>query len=459
MIKVPATPEGLNAVRELIGSGININVTLIFSLDQYQDTAEAYIQGIEQLISSGGDPREIASVASFFVSRVDTMVDEMLNEISDPEGASAARAVLGKTGISNAKIAYSIYKELFYGERFLRLKEKGARPQRVLWASTSTKNPSYPDTYYVDALIGPETVNTMPQNTLDAYRDHGKPAARLEEGLEDAQAVFAQLAEVGIDIDLVMDRLLENGIKLFADSFDKLLSEIAQKRTRLLRGWGHRSASLGNLQKNIDSTLAWCDKEKIADRLWAGDVSLWTNDPETRSAIGQRLGWLQAVEIMTGERERLQEFADEIRSAGFKHCALLGMGGSSLAPEVFGSCFGSAEGYLDVKVFDTTIPASIIRLEKSLDLERTLFIVASKSGGTIEVMSLYKYFRGKMEKLFGDTAGSRFIAITDPGTSLGRLASEQGFQKGLPESGGHWRPVQFPLVFRSGSGRSHRHGY
>ena len=429
MIKVPATPEGLKAVRELIGSGININVTLIFSLDQYQDTAEAYIQGIEQLISSGGDPREIASVASFFVSRVDTMVDEMLDEISDPEAASAARAVLGKTGISNAKIAYSLYKEIFYGDRFLPLKEKGARPQRVLWASTSAKNPNYPDTYYVDALIGPETVNTIPQNTLDAYRDHGKPAARLEEGLEEAQAIFAQLAELGIDIGLVMDRLLENGIKLFADSFDKLLSEIAQKRTRLLRGWGHRSASLGNLQKNIDSTLAWCDKEKIADRLWAGDVSLWTNDPETRSAIGQRLGWLQAVEIMAGERERLREFADEIRSAGFEHCALLGMGGSSLAPEVFSSCFGSAEGYLDIKVFDTTIPASIIGLEKNLDLERTLFIVASKSGGTIEVMSLYKYFRGKMENLFGDTAGSRFIAITDPGTSLGKLASEQGFRR------------------------------
>jgi transaldolase / glucose-6-phosphate isomerase len=429
MIKVPATPEGLKAASELIGLGININVTLIFSLDQYQDTAETYIQGIEQLISSGGDPREVASVASFFVSRVDTTVDEMLDEISDPARASAARAVLGKTGISNAKIAYSLYKEIFSSERFLSLKEKGARPQRVLWASTSAKNPNYPDTYYVDSLIGPDTVNTMPQKTLEAFRDHGRPAAKLEEGLEEAQAVFAQLAELGIDISLVMDRLLENGVKLFADSFDKLLSEIGQKRTRLLRGWGHRSASLGNLQKRIDSTLTWCDKEKIADRLWAGDVSLWTNDPETRSAIGQRLGWLPAVEIMAGEKERLREFADEIRSAGFKHCALLGMGGSSLAPEVFGSCFGPAEGYLDIKVFDTTIPASVIGLEKSLDLKRTLFIVASKSGGTIEVMSLYKYFRGKMENLFEETAGSRFIAITDPGTSLGRLASEHGFRR------------------------------
>ena len=173
-----------------------------------------------------------------------------------------------------------------------------------------------------------------------------------------------ELAKVGIDIHLVMERLLENGVKSFADSFDKLLLGIEQKRTRLLRGWGHRSASLGNLQKTIDSRLAWFDQEKIADRLWAGDVSLWGDDPQTRSAIGQRLGWLQAVEIMEGEKERLREFADEIRSSGFKNCVLLGMGGSSLAPEVFSSSFGAAEEYLNLKVLDSTIPASIRRFGK-----------------------------------------------------------------------------------------------
>ncbi len=429
MIKVPATPEGLEAVPELIGSGININITLIFSLDQYSDTTEAYMKGIEQLISSGGDPGTVASVASFFVSRVDTMVDEILEEMSDPEAKSASKGLLGMTAISNARIAYSLYRKIFYGERFLRLRENGAKPQRVLWASTSTKNPNYSDTYYVDALIGPETINTMPQTTLEAYRDHGQPVARLEEGLEQSQEHFNELAKLGIDVHLVMERLLENGIKSFADSFDKLLLGIEQKRTRLLRGWGHRSASLGKLQKIIDSRLAWFDQEKIADRLWAGDVSLWGDDPQTKSTVGQRLGWLQVVEIMEGEKERLREFADEIRSSGFKNCVLLGMGGSSLAPEVFSSSFGAAKGYLNLKVLDSTIPASILDLEKNVDLEHTLFVVASKSGGTIEVLSLYQYFRAKMEKLFGEMAGSRFIAITDPGTNLGKLASEHGFRR------------------------------
>ena len=269
----------------------------------------------------------------------------------------------------------------------------------------------------------------MPQNTLDAYRDHGKPAARLEEGLEQAQELFNQLAKLGIDVHFVMERLLENGIKLFADSFDKLLSGIEQKRTRLLRGWGTDQHLWGNSRKLLIRGFGLVDQEKIADRLWAGDVSLWGDDPQTRSAIGQRLGWLQVVEIMEGEKERLREFADEIRSSGFKNCVLLGMGGSSLAPEVFSSSFGAAKGYLNLKVLDSTIPASILDLEKNVDLEHTLFVVASKSGGTIEVLSLYQYFRAKMEKLFGETAGSRFIAITDPGTNLGKLASEQGFRR------------------------------
>ncbi len=429
MIKVPSTQEGLEAVRELIGSGININVTLIFSLDQYRAAAEAYIAGIDKFISSGGNSAQVASVASFFISRVDTMVDEMLDEISDPAAKSESRGLPGKAGIANAKIAYSLYKEIFHGDRFAGLRQNGARPQRLLWASTSTKNPNYPSTYYVDALIGPETVNTIPQTTLGAYRLHGMPAVRLEDDLEAAQALFPKLAQLGIDLPFVMDRLLENGVKSFADSFDKLMEEIVKKRTRLLRGWGHRSACLGNLQKKVDSALAQCDTEKIADRLWAGDVSLWTNDPETRSAVGQRLGWLQVVEIMAGETERLREFANDIRSSGFKHAVLLGMGGSSLAPEVFSSCFGPADGYLDLKILDTTIPASILEVERKIDPEHTLFIVASKSGGTIEVVSLYKYFRVKMEELFGKTAGSRFIAITDPGTSLGKLASEQGFRR------------------------------
>ncbi|HMK35225.1 MAG TPA: bifunctional transaldolase/phosoglucose isomerase [Desulfomonilaceae bacterium] len=429
MIKVPATLQGLEAVEELIASGINVNVTLIFSLEQYRGAATAYIRGMERLIAEGGDPARIASVASFFVSRVDTMIDERLKDIADPTNRIAAPELMGKAAIANAKLAYAAYKEIFHGQRFADLKARGAKPQRVLWASTSTKNPDYPDTLYVDSLLGPETVNTMPAVTLVAYRDHGNPKPQLEDDLDEARSLFPKFQSLGIDITQIMDSLLEDGVKSFADSFDMLLEGIAKKRTRLLRGWGHRSASIGELQQSVDETLGRLDEEKLAESIWNGDVAVWTDDPQSRSGIGQRLGWLQAVETMRGECRRLQEFADEIRGAGFAHAVLLGMGGSSLATEVFARCFDRVDGYLDLRVLDTTVPQSILETEKTVDPERTLFIVASKSGGTIEVLSLYKYFRARLESILGETAGSHFIAITDPGTSLGKLASEHGFRR------------------------------
>ncbi len=446
MIKVPATPQGIEAVRELIAAGININVTLIFSLEQYRNTATAYIEGIEEWIASGGEPNRVASVASFFVSRVDTLVDERLNDILDPRLKPPAAELMGKAAIANARMAYALYKEIVSGERFVALASKGARRQRLLWGSTSTKNPNYPDTYYADSLIGAETVNTMPTATVKAYRDHGNPAPRLEEGLEEACNVFPKLESVGVDMREVMDRLLEDGVKAFADSYDALLEEIRKKRTRLLRGWGHRSASLGALQKPVDEVLARLDERRLGDSVWNSDVSVWSVEPETGGAIRQRLGWLQVVETMVGEVPRLRDFADDIRSLGFQHAVLLGMGGSSLASEVFATCFGPVEGYLDLKVLDTTVPGSILDVERGLDLDRTLFIVSSKSGGTIEVVSLYNYFRDKMDRRLGEKAGGHFIAITDPGTGLGKLASEHGFRRVFlnpPDVGGRFSALSY----------------
>lgn len=446
MIKVPATSQGIDAVRELVSAGVNINVTLMFSLEQYRDAAAAYIEGLETWISTGGDPCLPASVASFFVSRVDTLVDELLKELSDPNLRAQAKDLAGQAAIANAKLAYGVFKELFLGERFALLRGKGARPQRVLWASTSTKNPAYSDTYYVDPLIGPETVNTMPPVTLNAYRDHGKPAHTIEDDLDHAQAIFPELEKLGLNVSEIMERLLENGLKSFSESFESLLNGVGQKRTRLLRGWGHRSASVGELQRRVDQTLDRLDKEKASESIWNGDVTLWTDDPGAYREIGQRLGWLKIVEIMAGEIQRLRDFADEIRSSGFTCSVLIGMGGSSLAPEMFSRCFGSADGYLDLRVVDTTVPGSILELEQSLDLEHTLFIVSSKSGGTIEVMSLYKYFRARMEQVLGAKAGGNFIAITDPGTSLGKLASEHGFRRVFlnpPDIGGRFSALSY----------------
>lgn len=447
MIKVPATRQGFSAVKELIGLGINVNVTLIFSLEQYRNAVQAYIDGIEQWIAAGGDPASVASVASFFVSRVDTAVDERIQELVDPSAAASIADLVGKTAIANAKVAYALYREVFHGASFHGLQVKGARSQRIVWASTSTKNPQHPDTYYVDALIGPETVNTIPRVTLDAYRDHGKPEARLAHGLDEARTMLARLEqEEEMNLPEVMEQLLDNGVKAFADSFEQLLDGIVQKRNRLLRGWGHRSASLGDLQPRVDDTLNRWDTEELAKRLWSCDASLWKDDPEHRAEISRRLGWLTVVDTMRGETRRLREFAEEVRSQGFTKAVLLGMGGSSLAAEVFAKCLGVAEGFLDLKVLDTTVPQSILEVERDLNPRQTLFIVSSKSGGTIEVMSLYKHFRGMMREALGAEAGAHFIAITDPGTSLGKLAAEDKFRKVFlnpPDIGGRFSALSY----------------
>jgi len=429
MIKIPSTGQGIEAARILMAEGININLTLIFSPDQYRAAATAYLEAMERRAAHGEDCRKPASVASVFVSRIDTATDERLREVVDPQLRNSAASLTGKVAVAGARITYSIFKEMFHGERFDALKEKGARPQRIVWASTSTKNPSYSDTLYVDQLIGADTVNTIPTTTLEAFRDHGKPEARLEQGLDEARSVFQTLEELQIGMDDVTEQLLENGVKAFTDSLDGLIDQIQKKRIRLIRGWGHQAASLGDLQKNVDETLANLDKEKVAESIWGGDASIWSNDPQVRSKITCRLGWLSVAETMLGERRRLTAFSEEMRSLGFNCAVLLGMGGSSLASEVFVSSLGVKEGYLDLKVLDTTLPGAILDVHRTLDLDRTLFLVSSKSGGTIEVMSLYRYFRSVMEQHEGEWAGGHFVAITDPGTSLGKLASEHGFRK------------------------------
>jgi transaldolase len=231
MIKVPATPAGIPAIEELIGAGININITLIFSLEHYRAVAKAYIAGLEKLAAAGGDLSSVASVASFFVSRIDTAVDRALDNLQSPD--SDPQSLKGKTAIASAKVAYALFEEIFAGERWERLVAQGARVQRPLWASTSTKNPAYPDTLYVDSLIGPHTVNTMPPATIDAFRNHGTVALTLETGVEEARAQLARLGELGIDLEAVTGKLQDDGVTAFAKSFESLLDSIAEKCERL----------------------------------------------------------------------------------------------------------------------------------------------------------------------------------------------------------------------------------
>jgi transaldolase len=229
-IKVPGTKAGLPAITQLISEGINVNITLLFGLQRYREVVDAWLAGLEQRLAAGGDLGRVASVASFFLSRIDVLLDPQLEKIAQAgqAGADVARGLLGKVAIANAKLAYEIYLEMLAGERFARLKAAGARPQELLWASTGTKNPAYSDTMYVEPLIGPDTINTMPVSTLDAYRDHGRPADRIRDGLDEARAQLAALQELGISLDEGTAQLEVEGVRKFVGPFDSLLDTLAK---------------------------------------------------------------------------------------------------------------------------------------------------------------------------------------------------------------------------------------
>ncbi|MFN2289779.1 MAG: bifunctional transaldolase/phosoglucose isomerase [Anaerolineae bacterium] len=420
MIKVPATPEGMPAIETLIGEGININVTLMFSLDHYNSVTEAYIAGLERLVEAGGDPSQVASVASFFVSRIDTAVDRALDEVGE-------RELRGKIAIASAKVTYARFGEIFRGERWGALAAKGARAQRPLWASTSTKNPDYPDTMYVDSLIGPHTVNTVPPQTLSAYLDHGLVACTLEEGLEESQAQLAQLAELGVDLDAITDTLQVEGVAAFAQSFKSLMESIAAKRARMAAAGQRESASLGVYGPAVDVALTSMDEQGVARRIWKRDHTLWKPEP---AEIANRLGWLETAIAMREQVGSLQELAKALQAEGYTDVLLLGMGGSSLAPEVFANVFGPSEEGLRLAVLDSTDPGAVLAHSERLDPERTLFVVATKSGGTVETMSFFKHFYNWTSRaLGGHVAGEHFVAITDPGSSLAALAVRHDFRR------------------------------
>jgi transaldolase len=235
MIKVPATAEGIPAIKQLTGEGINVNITLLFGLHRYQEVVNAYLEGLESLASKGGNLKHIASVASFFLSRIDVLLDPLVEKkksAASPEG-NIASVLLGQVAIASAKVAYQLYKETFNGDRFARLANKGARTQRLLWASTSTKNPMYSDTKYIEPLIGPNTINTLPFETLDAYRDHGQPQLSLEQNMSQAYHVLNQLSLIGIDLDKATQQLEDEGVEKFVAALDRLMHSLNEKQTAL----------------------------------------------------------------------------------------------------------------------------------------------------------------------------------------------------------------------------------
>jgi transaldolase/glucose-6-phosphate isomerase len=410
MVKIPATKAGIPAIRKATSVGININITLIFSLKRYAEVMEAYLSGLEDHLAAGHSIQHIASVASFFVSRVDTKIDPKLPEDSP---------LRGKAAIANAKLAYDEFQKTFATRRWENLKVKGARVQRPLWASTSTKNPAYPDTLYVDNLIGPETVNTVPPQTLEAVRDHAKIEITLTRELDQAQEALNQLEANGISMDLVTQELEDEGVKAFEEAFTQLIKTIDERRTSAV-------ASLGPIADAVTQRIAQLEGDSVPARLWKHDPTLWASDPEGQAEVRKRMGWMDSPEKARKLLDEYQSFAKEIHESNIDRVLVLGMGGSSLTAEVFSSLLAAAkiDAPLSLAILDSTDPEQVQEAATHYPPEKTLYIVASKSGGTAEVMAAFDLF-WKLSN--GD--GSHFIATTDPGTSLEALAQSHNFRK------------------------------
>lgn len=442
MIKVPATPEGVPAVETLIGEGININVTLLFAQSAYEKVADAYIKGLEKLASKGGDLSKVASVASFFISRIDSAVDAIIAarmKTANEAEQAQLKSITGKIAIANGKLTYQKYKEIFSGSRWSALSAKGAQTQRVLWASTGTKNPKYSDVLYVEEMIGPDTVNTIPPATFDAFRDHGRPRASLEQGIDEAQDAMDSMAKLGISMKEVTDKLLDEGVKLFDDAFVKLLAAVEEKARAASPARINRMTSRlpDKMAAGVKATLEDWQKNGKVRRLWARDASLWTSSDEANW-----MGWLGVTDDQLAHLQHLTDMAAEAKAAGFTHAVLLGMGGSSLCPEVLRMTYGKVAGFPEMHVIDSTDPAQIAAIEKKLELKKTLFIVSSKSGSTLEPNIFKQYFFDRVTKAVGaEKAGKQFIAVTDPDSKVQKIAYGDGFRHvfaGVPSIGGRY---------------------
>jgi len=448
MVKVPATNAGIPAIRTLIGEGISINVTLLFAVPVYEEVARAYIEGLEHFAANGGDISKIGSVASFFVSRIDNVIDKQLQDKIDAGGdAAALKPLLGKAAIANAKVAYAAYKKWFSGAKWQALEAKGAHTQRLLWASTSVKNPAYPDTLYVETLIGRDTVNTMPPATMDAFRDHGKATPdAVEQDLAGGIDILKSLEKNGISLEKVTADLVADGVRQFANAFDQLLGAVAKKRTALIDLNGAEIEADDALHAAIEKTAKRWLAEGTIRKLWAGDKSVWTDTDEDKW-----LGWLTIVGEEHTHVATLERFAKAIREGGFKHVALLGMGGSSLGPEVLARSFGHRDGWPEFHMLDSTDPAQIATLESKLDLKTTMFIVSSKSGSTLEPNIFLAYFKARMIETVGQGDWARhFTAVTDPGSAMEHVAKHDHFAHmfhGVKSIGGRYSVLsKFGLV-------------
>ncbi len=446
MVKVPGTVEGLPAIEQLIADGVNVNITLLFAVTMYRKVIEAYFAGLERRVAAGDPLDTIHSVASFFVSRVDTEADKRLQAAAqasaDPAFKARCETLLAKAAIANAKLAYQAHLAAVATPRWKALAARGATVQRPLWASTSTKNPKYPDTMYVDTLIGPDTVNTLPLATLRAFADHGRAERTIDRDVAGAERALAELEAAGVSLKGVTDFLVVDGVKKFSESYHALLAALEAKRDALLASSPVRaSRRLRAFDAEVEELLAK-DGAGYVRGLTSRDPGTWTRRGATPREIADRLGWLDLPKSMAPKAAEIQAFAEEVRAAGFARVVLLGMGGSSLAPETFARVFGRRAGWPALAVLDSTDPSYITAVEREAPLERTFFLVSSKSGTTLETSDLFEYFWART----GGKSGAQFAAITDPGTPLAALAARRKLRRTFenpPDVGGRYSALSY----------------
>jgi len=432
MIKIPGTAAGVPAVERLLFDGVNVNVTLLFAVPAYEAVHEAYISALHRRREAGRPLGTVASVASFFLSRIDVLVDSLLSQRIDartavPEGPAS---LLGTAATASAKLAYRAWERRVEREDWRELSGHGARPQRLLWASTSTKNPLYDPVRYVEPLLGPHTVNTMPEVTIEAFAREGeiRPGS-IREGVEEAERTFERLAAAGIDMTAVCEQLVGEGADKFLQPFDRLMAGLASRRESALAG--HRTGVSFSDVAAAAASGSLCDavaEQRHGVRIAARDPSLWADDAATRDAVAARLGWVAAPERAERELYEIRRFAEEVRGE-VDHVLLLGMGGSSLCPLVAASTFGRRDGWPELRVLDDVDPAAVRNAGERIDSRRTLFLVASKSGTTVETLSLYRHFLRRVEEAGDPRPAARFVALTDPGSPLLREAHERGFRR------------------------------
>ena len=432
MIRMPATFEALPAIRELIREGTNVNVTRCFAVSRYREVADAYLAGLEARLADGRPLTGIASVVGFLVNRIDVLVDSLLEKIilRRETGAETAKSIRGKVGIATAKVAYRAYQEICRGVRFRRLAALGAVPQRLVWAGTSSRTPGYSDVLYVDSLAGPDTITSVSPEVLLAYRDHGQPAARLSENLDQSDQVLRSLLQLGIDLDEVMQQLRDEGIDRFFEPFDRLVIAAGEGRVRAAdKALGRQTLSLGDDESAVRRRIGALEKLRFATQLWRKQPGLWGDTVRDPEAIRGNLGWLRVAERMEAHVPRLVDFAAEVASDGFQRGIWIGSKAVSLIPSIFKDFPPPGGDGMPLTVLDPGNPASILAIEQEIPLPRTLFVVASKSGTEASLLATLERLYSLLRKEAGAKAGGQLVTVSDVGTPLAEWSLENGFRR------------------------------